>query len=356
MTKLLHDILREPAELAGILSRFSESRWEGILAAAGLVRSASLIYVVGIGSSWNAGWAVTALLQKYGFAAHPADASELLHFGTLAAGAVAIVLSRSGRSVEIVRLASRFAEAGVPVVAITNTADTPLTRAARVVLQMGARFDHLVSVTMYSGLALTGGLVASAAARADLDGLALELQDGLARAEAELEGWRKQLAESVWLDPTAATYFLARGGTLASACEARLLWEEAAKRPACAIGTGTFRHGTQEMVFPGTRIGMWIDPLRLRCEDLMLAGNLAGAGAQVLLIGRDLPAHAAHLAFEVPRLPADWEFLTGTIPAQLAAERLAALGGVDCDAFRLCPYIIDSEGGLAPGKTEAGGF
>ena len=43
MTKLLHDILREPAELAGILSRVSESRWEGILAAAGLVRSASPI-------------------------------------------------------------------------------------------------------------------------------------------------------------------------------------------------------------------------------------------------------------------------------------------------------------------------
>jgi hypothetical protein len=33
--------------------------------------------------------------------------------------------------------------------------------------------------------------------------------------------------------------------------------------------------------------------------------------------------------------------LLDIIPAQLAAERLAGLAGVDCDSFRLCSYVVE---------------
>jgi hypothetical protein len=43
------------------------------------------------------------------------------------------------------------------------------------------------------------------------------------------------------------------------------------------------------------------------------------------------------------------------IPAQLAAERLARLSGVDCDSFRLCSYIVEDDGGLLPETRQVEG-
>jgi glucosamine--fructose-6-phosphate aminotransferase (isomerizing) len=134
---------------------------------------------------------------------------------------------------------------------------------------------------------------------------------------------------------------------LSSCHEARLLWEEAAKVPASALPTGSFRHGPQEVVRPGLRVGMWLDGVKMRPQDLTLAKDLRRHGAKVLLIGQELASDAADLVMNIPTIPAPWQFLIDIIPIQLAAERLARLRGEDCDSFRICPYIIEDEGGLA---------
>jgi hypothetical protein len=51
-------------------------------------------------------------------------------------------------------------------------------------------------------------------------------------------------------------------------------------------------------------------------------------------------------------VPPNWQFLIDIIPAQLAAERLARLSGVDCDSFRFCSFIVEDEYGLL--REEAG--
>ena len=79
---------------------------------------------------------------------------------------------------------------------------------------------------------------------------------------------------------------------------------------------------------------------------MTLVEDLRGHGAKVLLIGQELEADAADLVMNIPTIPAAWQFLIDIIPAQLAAERLARLRGADCDSFRICPYIIEEEGGL----------
>src|SRR5206468_12182724 len=99
-------------------------------------------------------------------------------------------------------------------------------------------------------------------------------------------------------------------------------------------------------------------------HDLSLAADLKRAGAKVLLVGQGLAhdaAGAADLLLELPPVPAAWQFLLDVIPLQLAAERLAALRGVDCDVFRFCPYVVESESGLGgtgrcyrPGLTRGG--
>jgi hypothetical protein len=65
-----------------------------------------------------------------------------------------------------------------------------------------------------------------------------------------------------------------------------------------------------------------------------------------MLIGHDLPEDAADLVFQLPNAPPEWQFLIDIFPAQLAAERLARLSGVDCDSFRYASYIVEDDHGL----------
>jgi glucosamine--fructose-6-phosphate aminotransferase (isomerizing) len=347
--KFLEDILREPGELLKSL-RYTVGEGRAALnEASALAQRAREIFITGIGSSWHAGMAVESVFNLSGKLAHLVDASELLHFTPLPEGSVLIVLSRSGKSVEIVKLLEKAAKNHVPVIAVTNTPESPLAEQAKVVLWMKAAFDHLVSVTMYSALTLAGGLLA-----ANVTGqLTRELESGLTtmleHAERSLPAWREKVETSAWFDVTLPTYFLARGGSLASCHETRLLWEEAAKAPASAMTTGGFRHGPQEMLAGGAAIGMWIDQRVLREQDLALAADLRQRGAKLMLIGTEIPDSAADLVFSFPKSPAGcegWQFLVDIIPAQLASYRMAMLRHADCDQFFICPYVVTTEGGL----------
>ena len=113
-----------------------------------------------------------------------------------------------------------------------------------------------------------------------------------------------------------------------------------------ALTAGGFRHGAQEIVEEGLRFGLWIDPKLRREEDLAMARDLRKLGARVMAIGQDLPEDAGDLVFNLPAVPAAWQFVTDIVPAQLAAEHLAGLRGVDCDNFRLGSHVVTKEGGL----------
>jgi glucosamine--fructose-6-phosphate aminotransferase (isomerizing) len=347
MTELLKNILAEPDELTRSLTYTLGPGRAALQEAAQRVNAASHLYITGIGSSWHAGMALLSLLQGRGRSATLYDASELNHYAQIPAGSALIVLSRSGKSVEVVHLLDQARQAGAAIIGITNTPDSPLAQAADVTLRLESAFDHNVSVTMYSALTLVGGLLAEAVCGTLNSALTDTLAQAITTSGQALAGWQAQIAASDWFTPDAPTYFLGRGGSLASCHEARLLWEEAAKAPASALTTGGFRHGPQEMLFPGVRVGLWIDGERLRAQDLALAEDVRRFGAKVLLIGQKLPAEAGDLVFDLPAIPATWQFLTEIIPIQLAAEHLARLRGMDCDSFRICPYIITSEGGLS---------
>ena len=328
-----------------------------------------------------------------------------------------ILISRSGKSREIVQLAGQARRAGVNVIGITNAPEGTLVKEAHIAVVVPVAFDHAISVNTYTTLALAAGMLAhrviqggsgsleelksaekrttdprlifsktrnqegrqqaaahqmaSSRAQARLKSapeafeaqgeLKLhpssdsELAESLLRTMAEtgraIPGWQEQIAASVWLAPHSTTYFLGRGSSLGSAYESRLIWEEGVKTPATAMGTGGFRHGPQEIVGKGVYFGAWIDGALMREQDLALARDLRKLGARVMLIGQKLPDHAGDLVFQLPAIRAEWQFLIDIIPAQLVAERLARLSGVDCDSFRLSSYIVEDEGGLLPKKA-----
>src|SRR6266404_2614790 len=295
MTYFLRDILRQPKELRRTIHFLLGPGRASLNAATAAVRAARHAYLTGIGSSWHAALSAGTLFSLGGCPVYMQDASELLEFAAFPRNSVAIVISRSGRSIEIVKLLAKLRESEATVIAITNSAEGPLAREAQIPIVVPIELDHAISVNTYSTFA--------------------------------------------------ATYFLARGSSFGSCQEARLLWEEGVKSPATAMGTGSFRHGPQEMVAAGARFGIWIAGERTREQDLAVARDLRKLGASVMLIGRDIPGDAGDLVFQVPDTPANRQFLIDIIPAQLAAEKLARLSGVDSDTFRYCSFIVEDEYG-----------
>jgi len=354
MTHFLQDILRQPEELVRAIQFLSEGRGAPSLAeAAAAVRKARRVFLTGIGSSWHASLSVAPLWHSAGFPVYIQDAAELLQFTTIPPDSLLITISRSGRSMEIVNLLAKARESRSIVIGITNSEDGTLAREADIPICVPTKLDHAISVNTYSTLAAAAGALACSATGQFENSVAAALQDSIKSAGARLGDWQEQIAENSWLASSAATYFLARGCSLGSCHETRLLWEEGVKSPATAMGTGAFRHGPQEIVNRNVRFGLWIDARKMRAQDLSVAVDLRRLGSSVLLIGHDLPNDIADRVFQLPPVLPNWQFLVDIMPAQLLAEAASRRAGVDCDSFRLCPYIVEDEYGVNGAEVTA---
>jgi glucosamine--fructose-6-phosphate aminotransferase (isomerizing) len=317
-----------------------------------LISSASAVFLTGLGASWNAALCAGSLFHLNAHPVYMQEAGDLLHFTHLPSGAVIIALSRTGRSIEIVKLLAKAEGAGTRVIGVTNCADSPLARQAQVALVVPALLDHTISVNTYSSLLIAAGALAGSVT-SEFASIAPVLLKAFENAGKSLEMWQNQLQNSSWLEPNAHYYFLARGGSLGTCHQGRLMWEEAAKMPAASMSTSAFRHGPQEIVYEGMRFCLWIDQQRMRETDIAVARDLKELGASVMLIGERLPSEAADLVCQLPISPPHWQFAIDMLPIQLAAERLSRLRGVDCDSFRICSYVVEDEYGLVPKKAEA---
>jgi len=354
MTHFLKDILRQPEELQRTIELLAGPNGAGrraLAAATAAVRGARHVYLTGIGSSWHAALNLSVLFHRRAHPVYLHDAAELLTFANFPQDSAMMVISRSGKSTEIVQLAGKARRAGVNVIGITNAPEGTLAKEAHHAIVVPIAFDYAISVNTYTTLALATGLLASSVTGSLDSALTASLSHSFAEAGRAIPRWQEQIAKSDWLAPRSITYFLARGSSLGSAYESRLMWEEGVKTPATAMVTGSFRHGPQEIVAKNVRFGIWIDGVKMREQDLAVARDLQKLGARVMLIGQRLPEDAGDFVFQLPPIPAEWQFLIDIIPAQLVAERLAGLSGVDCDTFRLSSFIVEDENGLLPKET-----
>src|SRR6266849_8274209 len=159
MTHFLRDILRQPNTLKRTIDFLLGTGRPALEAATAAIRGARHVYLTGIGSSWHAALTAGPLFHLGACPVHMLDVAELLEFATIPPDSAIIVISRSGRSVEVVHLLTKVRNRGITVIGITE--DAPLTKEAQISIVVPTELDHAISVNTYSTLAATAGILAS---------------------------------------------------------------------------------------------------------------------------------------------------------------------------------------------------
>src|ERR1035438_9327550 len=124
-SRLLEDIRGQERSLGRALA-WQRGEGRGALLDAGrLLRGARRIVVTGIGASLHAAIPLQYELAGKGFDCSIVESGELLHYqGRVCAGAVVVVVSRSGESVEVVKLLEQLKGVAERTIGVTNEASS----------------------------------------------------------------------------------------------------------------------------------------------------------------------------------------------------------------------------------------
>lgn len=322
------DALRRAA--ASLLERRAEL--ERIREAAAVSRT---IVFTGMGSSYDACYPAVNDLAGRGVPAILVDTAELLHFRRpiLNGQTLAVIVSQSGESAEIVKLASEISQQRMRpfVVSITNGLENDLARRADLTLdtQVGpesgpSTMTFAGAMTMLSGVArlLAGDAVDTAVdrTRTAAEGAALSAERLLDDPEAfaaDLETWHGGRGIMV---------LLGRGPARAATEMGALILKESGVM-AESLESAMFRHGPLELAGPDmTAIVMATEP-ETRRLDLALAADLVEIGANVLVVTPDGTAPKGARSIATGYLDRSLLSAVSIVPVQLLAWRLAQSRG-----------------------------
>ena len=351
MTQLpmLDNIRGQVRSLEGVLDLQTGAGHPDLVASGGILAQCSgTVIVTGMGASFFAATPAVQALEQHGVRVRHAESAELLHFGEGSWNKqdVALLISRSGGSIEVLELARKMKQSGVRLIAVTNLLGSELAGLADQTLVIGAALDQIIAVQTYTSTVLALLLLAEQATRVAGD-LTAQTAAALPAINDLIE--RSIEVSDTWKDFFTAAdplYLLGRGSAIAAIGEGALLFHETAKSPTLAMSSGQFRHGPVEVAsssFHAVIIGTPATTARL---DWKLASDLRAMGASVRWIGRTPESANAGVLSLVnwpAAIPPSLLPIFDIIPLQIAAYCTALWRGVQPGDFRYASEVTSNE-------------
>jgi len=293
------------------------------------------IVFTGMGSSYDACYPAVNDLAGRGVPAILVDTAELLHFRRpiLNAQTLAVIVSQSGESAEIVKLAIEIARQRLRpfVVSITNGLGSDLARRADVRIDTWAGEERGPStMTFAAAMATLSGiarLLAGDSVDTAVDRTRTAAEGAALSAERLLEDPQAVAADlEAWHGERDVMALIGRGPARAAAEMGALVLKESGVM-AESFEAGAFRHGPLELAGPGmTAIVMATEP-ETRRLDLGLAADLVETGANVLVVTPDGEAPKGARPVATGYLDRALLSAVSIVPVQLLAWKLAQTHG-----------------------------
>jgi glutamine---fructose-6-phosphate transaminase (isomerizing) len=268
-------------------------------------------------------------------------------------GVLAVALSQSGRTEEILQTLDWAADCGAATVAVTNDAGSPLAAAAEVALVTEAGPERALPATKTYTAQLAALAVLALGVQAGDGGPAgagpagaapardrAAFRAALRRAPDAVEALLGVAADAdelaAELAGVRAVVVSGRGYASSTALELALKFKEACYLNATGLSYADLLHG------PIAAVGTDTPALLVAAGDgpvlpgvVALAERVSGAGARAYGIGGgEALAAACVRALPGPDLPEDVAPLALVVPGQLVVESLARRLGIDPDAPR----------------------
>jgi glucosamine--fructose-6-phosphate aminotransferase (isomerizing) len=247
------------------------------------------------------------------------------------ADALAIGISQSGQSPDIVAVLEEARRQGAPTIAVTNDADSPLARAAEDVLLLGAGRERSVAATKTYTSQLTVLAMLSLALAGELRPEALAPVVPWMAAALEAEPAAQAAAERI--ADSGRAVVLGRGYNYCTANEIALKIKELSGVEAEPYSTADFKHGPIAMAEGGFPVLLVSAGATFRREMIEMADRVRAQGARVVALADELPGLQPQDS-KIPLPPGEPEWLTpiaAVIPGQLLALHLTRARGSDPD-------------------------
>ncbi len=339
-SRLLLDIKAQPDSLRSVIELHSRG---GLSDTASLLRSAEDVIFTGMGSSLFACIPAAHLLIDKGVRASVVDAAELLYYqiALCTRGTVVLLVSRSGETVEVVKLLHALKQKACRVIGVTNEPQSTLAREAEICILTGSRSDQLVALQTYTGTVTTLLMLAGIEKPE-------HLPDALSQAITRLLDATPNSSWARALEKTPAVYLLGRGPSLASVREGALLFNESARAPSVAMTAASFRHGSVEVISPSFFGFVFATQPATAALDRQLAADIVTAGGQAVEIG-PMSSELPSMTWLDPVVAPVLEIVV----VQIAAWWLAERKGIQAGTFQFAPLVTSTESGFEkPARME----
>lgn len=246
-----------------------------------------------------------------------------------ASGTLAISISQSGQSPDVVEPVRYFRQGGATTVALVNDIDSPLARAAEWALPLRAGKEQSVAATKSFIASLTAGARLVAEWQQDA-----ELKDGLAALPDAL----RQAARTDWsaalevLAPARNIMVVGRGISFPIALEAALKFKETSSLQAEAFSGAEIKHGPMALIDEGYPLLIFATRGPTQAGLVALADEMRGRGARVLLAA---PTDIASRDLDLPvSTCADLDPIVAINAFYVMAAHLSKARGFDPDKPR----------------------
>jgi len=342
MTLLMEEIAQQPAALAAVRKFYTSP---------GAVQEKTImkyckrwpptVVFTGMGSSLFAAYPAQAYLTSMGIRSIVWETAELLHYHlkALKEDTLLVVVSRSGETVEIVRLLESLPKKTC-VLAVCDVESSALARRATLALPMLAGEQGTVTTKAYMCAVAVLMYVAFALARQSNRSLTETILRAIDAQERILES-RDTLTQPTveFFNEPPYVALMSRGADLASVYQGALIFKEVARLAAEPISAAQFRHGPIEIINPAHRYVIFARQ-----------GSAKGGGktAKFLLkLARDIQAHGGRVLLLTDQ---SFDVITNTRLIQVEPLRWGLGTLIDMLHIQLLVHDLAVRAGLDPGK------
>lgn len=328
--RYLADILDQPRALQASWKALQSSKAFSAVRQLLTTKKFERVVLTGMGSSYFGLHPLMLETAEHGRTPVLIETSELIHYypHLLNASTLVVAVSQSGQSAETIRLLDQ--KGGQTIIAVTNTAESPLAKQAHITLLTDAGSEYTVSCKTYISGLMALSLLSAALCDKDVNQRLDELRSAPDAVASYLRDWRShvdQLAGT--LRETRQFFLVGRGASMAAVGTGALTIKESDHFHAEGMSCAAFRHGPFEMLSPQATVGVFAGDERTRDLNVRMADEIRATGAQSLLIASD-----SQLPFcRIPEVAAVASPIMEILPVQMITLALAAIDGREAGKF-----------------------